>query len=170
MDSCRLSRWRAPWPNASRPQARTAHSLSGGRLSMSATSDTIAIRQHFADNWNAENPLVYANQPPAEIDSGAVWARFSVRLGETFHGSGSAQSGVLISQGRAWLQTFTPQGQGDAAALDLIDHFVTIFQHRRLDDNAIRFSTADRDLDPTSDGGYAMATVSIPFESFRRYA
>ena len=129
-------------------------------------SDLQTIRRHFVESFRDDIHIVFANQPVSEAQEGTIWARFSVRPGEQFHVAGG-RAGVMIQQGRVWLQVFQPEQTGDADSLDIVDEFAALFRNARLDPQ-IDFGMPDIDINPVLTDGYAMMTASVPFESFTR--
>ena len=131
------------------------------------TQDIQALRAHFIANFDPGSvPVIYDNQPTVSIPEGSLWMRFSVVPGASFHDAGSAQDGVMIQQGRVWLQVFTPEQRGDGEALALADAFATAFRNKRID--TIMMKTEEFGSRDNRDG-YQMISLSIPWESLRRY-
>ena len=134
--------------------------------------DTQALTQHFVSNWATVSttvPVFYDNQPNAIPPAKAAWVRFSVRLGGSIHHAGSADDGVKKQLGRVWLQIFVPSQTGMGKAYTLAEGFALMFRNQRLDSHQIHLSTEDVS-DPRDAGdSMMMMTVSVPFESYRRY-
>jgi hypothetical protein len=141
----------------------------GAKYSMSISADAQALRTHFFTHFRDDIRVVIDNDIPADMAEGETWVRFTVRPAASFHVAGDTEAGMLLQQGRVWLQTFTPLSTGDGEALEILDHFAKLFRHAKLDDGQIRVFTADIDTNPDRDGEWYMMTASIPYEALRRY-
>lgn len=103
------------------------------------------------------------------LSENETWVRFTVRPGASFHVAGDSEQGMLLQQGRIWLQVFAPRNSGDGEPLAILDEFARLFRHVKLDDGDLRVFTADIDTNTAVDDGWFMMTASIPYESMRRY-
>lgn len=100
----------------------------------------VALAQVFYDAWTtipnpANDPPVFQieNNPAFEQPSSGEWARFAVRSeGSTQETLGSPGRRKFKRMGVAYVQIFTPAGNGVDRAKELADHVADRFEAKRL--------------------------------------
>lgn len=132
---------------------------------MTKNEISAAVEKHASTSAITAN-LYFKNQKvdsQKHLDAGEPWARLTVLYGAGTTAGIRDGSACYETLGRAFLNVFTPKGEGEGEATTIIDNFEAAFSYLRL--GSIEFFAPQSEGSTNSDG-FEQNSASVQFRFY----